>query len=157
MKKRGKKEGIYPFYSFCYSFENALKRSCRWKMCGEGVWSDNWKENVWEEGCHKRKGAGFLISQHIGPCYGPVQPMDNNPDAALKRRSQTSLSLGHKVRTFWCSSPRGVQWDGGMVLECGADAAPAMESSLTCFCSLFFISLRHTPERGLKGRFYLPV
>lgn len=56
-----------------------------------------------EEGCHKRKGGRFLISQHIRPCYGPMQPM-GNPDAALKRKNQTKLPLGQKVRV-WCSSP----------------------------------------------------
>lgn len=52
-----------------------------------------------KEGCHKRKGGRFLISQHIRPCYGSMQPM-GNPDAALKRRNQTNLPLGQKVRVL---------------------------------------------------------
>lgn len=107
------KEGIYPFYSFYFCFRNALKRSCR-RTYGEGVWSDSWKGNLWEQGCHKRKGAGFLISQHIRPCCSPMQPVDN-PDLALKRRNQTNLPLGIKVR-FLGTAPLLEEWSGIVVV-----------------------------------------
>lgn len=99
MKKRGEERRDLPFLLFLLLFWKCLDRSCRWKMYGESVWSDNWNGNLWEKGCHKRKGARFLISQHIRPCYGPMQPMDN-PDSALKRGNQTNLPLGQKVRVF---------------------------------------------------------
>lgn len=82
-------------------------------MYGEGVWSDNWKGNLWEEGCHRRKGARFLISQHIRPRCGPMQHMDN-PDSALKRRNQTNLPLGQKVRLFGAAPL--LEECGGMVV-----------------------------------------
>lgn len=119
------------------------------KVLGQTTGRETYRKRV-----SASKRAEFLISQHIRPCHGPVQPMDN-PDAALKRRNQTNLPLGKKV-SFFGAAPI-LEECSGMVFECGADAAPAMESSLTCFCSLFFISLRRTLEHGLKGRFYLPV
>lgn len=71
----------------------------------------------------------------------------DSPDAALKMRNQSDLPLGQKVK-FSGAAP--LLECSGTVFECGTDAAPALESSLTCFCSLFFYLTEAHPGAWVK-------